>query len=67
MLRGMLCYISISNGLNLFKVEDVLVQNVFFMCNIWARETLFAGAQKGHFAPNSQLTALSVCWGLTLF
>lgn len=29
MLRGMLCYISISNGLNLFKV-----QNDLFMCNI---------------------------------
>lgn len=26
MLRGLLCYISISIGLNLFKVEDVLVQ-----------------------------------------
>lgn len=26
MLRGLFCYISISIGLNLFKVEDVLVQ-----------------------------------------
>lgn len=26
MLHGLLCYISISIGLNLFKVEDVLVQ-----------------------------------------